>query len=121
MAVARTRKATALKAPMTKAQLLQELTEATGLHKRDVASVLDELGVIVERHIRKRATGTFTLPGLLKIERVRKPAQEGADDDLAAHRRGDRGGGEAGVHGGPGAAARGSEEDGAVGPGGGLE
>jgi len=70
------RKATALKAPMTKAQLLVELSEATGLHRKDVASVLDELGVLVERHIRKRATGTFTLPGLLKIERVRKPARK---------------------------------------------
>ena len=40
------------------------------------AEGLDELGVIVERHIRKRATGTFTLPGLLKIERVTKPARK---------------------------------------------
>ena len=76
MAATRTRKTTALKAPMTKAQLLSELSEATGLQRRDVASVLDDLGAIVERHIRKRATGTFTLPGLLKIERVRKPARK---------------------------------------------
>ena len=61
---------------MTKAQLLGELSEATGLHRKDVASVLDELGVVIDRHIRKRATGTFTLPGLLKIERVRKPARK---------------------------------------------
>ena len=39
-----------------------------------MASVLDELGAVIERHIRKRAVGTFTLPGLLKIKVVRKPA-----------------------------------------------
>ena len=39
-----------------------------------MASVLEELGVIIERHIKRRAVGTFTLPGLLKIKRVRKPA-----------------------------------------------
>lgn len=76
MAAAGTRKATALKASMTKAQLVGELSETTGLQKKDVASVLDELGVIVERHIKKRAVGSFTLPGLLKIERVRKPARK---------------------------------------------
>ena len=36
--------------------------------------MLDELGAVIERHVRKRAVGTFTLPGLLKIKVVRKPA-----------------------------------------------
>ena len=36
--------------------------------------MLDELGILIERHIKKRVDGTFTLPGLLKITRVRKPA-----------------------------------------------
>ncbi len=30
--------------------------------------------VIIECHIKRRAVGTFMLPGLLKIESVRKPA-----------------------------------------------
>ena len=77
MAATRTRKTTALKASMTKAQLLSELSEATGVHRKAVASVLDELGVLIKRHVRKRAVGSFTLPGLLKIERVRKPARRG--------------------------------------------
>ena len=42
--------------------------------KKDVALVLDELGVVMERHIKRRAVGTFTLPGLLKIKTARKPA-----------------------------------------------
>ena len=34
------------------------------------------LGLLIERHIRKRAVGAFTLPGLPKIRRVRKPARK---------------------------------------------
>ena len=59
---------------MTKTQLLNALSESTGLQKKDVALVLDELGVLIERHIKRRAVGTFTHPGLLKIKAVRKPA-----------------------------------------------
>lgn len=59
---------------MTKTQLLTALAENTGVAKKDVAAVLDELSVIIERHVKKRAVGTFTLPGLLKIRTVRKKA-----------------------------------------------
>jgi hypothetical protein len=38
--------------------------------------VFDELGFVIERHIKKRAVGQFTLPGLLKIKTVKKPAQK---------------------------------------------
>ena len=74
MAAPSPRKATALKEAMTKTQLIASLSESTGLPKKDVSAVLDELGVLIERHIKKRAVGTFTLPGLLRIVRARKPA-----------------------------------------------
>jgi len=70
------KKTTGLKAAMTKTQLLNELAENTGLAKKDVASVLDELAVQVGRHIKKGAVGQFTLPGLLKIKTVKKPARK---------------------------------------------
>ena len=70
------KKTTALKEAMTKTQLLNELAENTGLAKKDVASVLDELAVQVERYIKKNAVGQFTLPGLLKIKTVKKPARK---------------------------------------------
>jgi len=70
------KKATALKEAMTKTQLLEQLADNTGLAKKDVAAVLDELGGVIERHIKKRAVGTFALPGLLKIKTVRKPARK---------------------------------------------
>ena len=74
MANARARKTTGIRDPMTKTQLLSELVEDTGLSKKDVASVLDGLSHIVSRHLKKRSAGQFTMPGLLKIKTVKKPA-----------------------------------------------
>ena len=61
---------------MTKTRLLEQIAENTGLPKKDLAAVLDELGVAIERHIKKGAVGTFALPGLLKIKTVKKPARK---------------------------------------------
>ena len=69
-------KTTAVREAYTKSQLLTELANNTGLTKKDVAAVLDELDVIVERHIKKRAVGSFTLPGLLKVKTVKVPARK---------------------------------------------
>jgi nucleoid DNA-binding protein len=70
------KKNTALHKPMNKTQILTEIAENTGLAKNDVASVLDELGVVINRHVKKRGVGSFTLPGLLKIKTVKKPARK---------------------------------------------
>jgi len=71
----RPRKLTAISEPYTKSQLQAALAESTGLAKKDVAAVLDELTVLVSRHLKKRnGAGTFTLPGLLKIKTMKKPA-----------------------------------------------
>ncbi len=70
------KKTTAITKPYTKSALFAELAENTELSKKDVAAVMDELAIIVERHIKKRGAGTFTLPGLLKIKTVKKPAQK---------------------------------------------
>ena len=70
------RKITAVKEKYTKAQIIAELADNTGLNKTQVSSVLDELGVVIERHIKKRAVGEFSLPGLLKIKTVKKPARK---------------------------------------------
>ncbi len=68
------RKITAVKAPMTKSVILNEIAANTGLAKKQVSSVIDELAILIERHIKKRAPGKFTLPGLMKIEVKRRPA-----------------------------------------------
>ena len=69
------RSASAVKKPMTKSEIFSEISENTGLTKKEVAGVFDELGVVIERHIKKRGAGQFTLPGLLKIKAVKRPAR----------------------------------------------
>ena len=68
------KKESAITKPMTKSALYAHLAESTGLTKKQVSSVFDELANVVERHIKKRGAGQFTLPGLLKIKTVKKPA-----------------------------------------------
>ena len=68
------RKITAVNKPMTKSAITEEIAGNTGLNKKQVSSVFDELAVLIERHIKKRAAGQFTLPGLMKVEVKRKPA-----------------------------------------------
>lgn len=68
------RSTTALNAAHNKTQLLAEIAELTELTKKQVSAVLEELSTLVERHVKKNAVGHFTLPGLFKIQVVRKPA-----------------------------------------------
>ncbi len=69
-----TKKVTALRTPMTKSEMVGEISENTGLNKKQVNSVIDELGTLIERHIKKRAPGKFILPGLFKVQVKSKPA-----------------------------------------------
>ncbi len=68
------RKIPAVKKPMTKTEIINELVQNTELNKKQVSSVFDELTILIERHIKKRAPGKFTLPGLMKIEVKKRPA-----------------------------------------------
>lgn len=70
------KKLTAVNEKYTKTQILNELADNTGLTKKQVNEVLDGLAEVIERHIKKRAVGEFTLPGLLKIKTVKKPARK---------------------------------------------
>lgn len=58
----------------TKTDILNRISEVTELNRKDVAAVFAELENIIEAHIKKRAVGEFTLPGLMKIVTVKKPA-----------------------------------------------
>jgi nucleoid DNA-binding protein len=69
------KRASAVQKKYTKTEILNEIAQNTELSKKQVSAVLDELGAVVERHIRKRAVGEFTLPGLLKIKSVVRPAR----------------------------------------------
>lgn len=71
----KTRKTPAIQKKYTKTEILNEISENTSISKKEVAAVLEELGVLIERHVKKRAVGEFTLPGLLKIKSVARPAR----------------------------------------------
>ncbi|EKF73981.1 DNA-binding protein [Alcanivorax hongdengensis A-11-3] len=73
-AAAPARKIKTITEPMNKTQIVNQISETTGLAKKDVNAVFDELGVIMEGHLKKRAAGQFTLPGLMKIVTQKKPA-----------------------------------------------
>ena len=68
------RKIPAVKKPMTKTEIINEVAQNAELTKKQVSSVFDELAVVIERHIKKRAPGKFVFPGLMKIEVKKKPA-----------------------------------------------
>jgi nucleoid DNA-binding protein len=74
-AAAKPRKASAIQKKFTKTEILNEIATNTNLSKKEVSSVLDELSIVIARHIKKRAVGEFTLPGLLKIKSVVRPAR----------------------------------------------
>ncbi len=63
-----------ISAKMTKGQIVASLSDSTGLTKKQVSAVLDDYDSLVERSIKKRSVGEFTLPGMLKIRTVNKPA-----------------------------------------------
>lgn len=69
------RKNPAIQKKYTKTEILNAIAEATSISKKEVSAVLDELSNLIERHIKKRAVGEFTLPGLLKVKSVARPAR----------------------------------------------
>ena len=59
---------------MTKTEILAALAEGTGLSKKEVASVIEELGSLIGKNLSKKGPGVFNIPGLMKVKVVRKPA-----------------------------------------------
>ena len=63
----------AAKAP-TKSEIIGRIAESTKLTKKQIASVFEALSKEIGRAISKKGAGVFTLPGLVKITIVDKPA-----------------------------------------------
>ena len=60
----------------TKTQIIAQLAENTGLTKKEVASVLEEMSTLAKRHIMKRGSGEFTIPDMgVKVRRVSRKAR----------------------------------------------
>jgi nucleoid DNA-binding protein len=60
--------------PASKSEVVAGLAEATGLTKKQVAGVFEALSSMVKTHL-KKGPGVFTVPGLLKLRAINKPAQ----------------------------------------------
>ncbi len=68
--------APAIKTKMTKSQILASLADSTGLTRKQVGSVLEGMDSLIERSVAKRGIGEFTLPGMMKVTTVKKPARK---------------------------------------------
>jgi nucleoid DNA-binding protein len=64
--------------PATKSETFQALAEATGLKRKEVANVFDALQKFIKKEL--VAKGQFTVPGLLKLQRIKKPAVKGGEE-----------------------------------------
>jgi len=60
------------KAP-TKTEILNNISEATEVSKKDVTAVLDALGNEIKKAMGGKGPGVFSIPGLVKIEKKKVP------------------------------------------------
>lgn len=60
--------------PATKSAMFQELATKTDLTKKQVAVLFEALTDYMKKELSKKGPGVFTLPGLIKVKRVEKPA-----------------------------------------------
>jgi nucleoid DNA-binding protein len=63
-----------IKEAMTKSAMMSAIAEETGLSKKEVIAVFDTLGTIINGHLKKGGAGVCTIPGLMKIKTIHKPA-----------------------------------------------
>ena len=56
----------------TKSEILNHIAKDTKLSRKQVSSTLDSLGGVIKKSL--RSSGMFTLPGLIKLKVVKKPA-----------------------------------------------
>ena len=69
------RKLTAISQRYSKTEIINELAINSGLNRKQVGTVLDELAILISRHVKKRAVGEFALAGLIKITTAKRPAK----------------------------------------------
>ena len=59
----------------TKSEMFKQLAESTNLSRKQIAAVFDGLAQIVKDDLGKKGPGICTIPGLLKIKRIHRPAK----------------------------------------------
>lgn len=66
----------AIKSKMTKSQILEHIAGNTGLSRKQVGTVFDELSCLMGCSIMKNAVGQFVVPGCFKVVTIQKPARK---------------------------------------------
>jgi DNA-binding protein HU-beta len=56
----------------TKSEILTHISKDTGLSRKQISGVFDSLNGVIKKSL--RSNGLFTVPGLLKMKVVKKPA-----------------------------------------------
>lgn len=64
-----------IKDPLSKSAIIKTITDVTCVGRKDVVNVLETLTQLIEKHVKSGGPGTFVMPGLLKINVVKKPAR----------------------------------------------
>ena len=73
MAIKQNAANTAKKSP-TKSEILTHIANDTGMTRKQVDAVLSSLQNLIAKSLKARNAGLFSLPGLMKIKVVKKPA-----------------------------------------------
>jgi nucleoid DNA-binding protein len=68
------KKVAASPAAPTKSEIYSHIATDTGLTKKQVGEVFDSLNGIIKKSLGRRGAGLFTVPGLMKVKVVKKPA-----------------------------------------------
>ena len=61
---------------MTKTEIIAALAETSELTKQQVTKLLDRLADLIGKNLGDGGPGVFTIPGLMKLTAVHKPATE---------------------------------------------
>ena len=63
--------------PPTKSEIFAHIASDTGLTKKDVSAVFESLSGLIKKNLGGRnGSGLFTVPGLMKMRVVKKPAKK---------------------------------------------
>lgn len=60
--------------PPTKSEIMTIIAKDTGLSRKQIGGVFDSLNGVIKKSL--RSSGLFTMPGLLKMKVVKKPASK---------------------------------------------
>jgi nucleoid DNA-binding protein len=60
---------------MTKAQIMSEVADKSGLSKKEISNVFDALRELVKKELGRRGPGEFVIPDLIKLKVRKIPAK----------------------------------------------